>query len=464
MGSRALLVRCFSRALLVRCFQPLHVRPTRWPAWLQAVLAPVQAAHLHLLSDQLSDDADFESTLRPQLLPSEDWSDVDAWRGNVRLLAWLRSEAISRHPQTLRLLPPAEEALLPAGALPVLPDAATVRRLFERSRPDGSVPATKRAQRQEQQGPLGSTEGVAFSEVVHGAGGLLRGRGALNAFCERHGMYELLTQELVQGLAAHIRARLPALRAAAAAAAARDRGEEELVAVEEEDDEDEVEDVVVLEVGAGSGALTYHLREALRGERCAVLACDSRTQALPGFQFPLGERLASAAPSAALGRAPTPEGRAPTPLRPACAGESGEALLELSHAAALRRVQPSLVLCSWMPMGRDLSRAFRGCESVQEYVLLGEADDGACGDNWETWGNRAFRPSPHEQEEQGAPPAPPYQADGFARVELPELSGWMVSRYDGEGAAEACASCAVSFVRQPRRYSEPEAPAGTEDA
>ena len=62
----------------------------------------------------------------------------------------------------------------------------------------------------------------------------------------------------------------------------------------------------------------------------------------------------------------------------------------MSHEAALRITQPSMVLCAWMPMGRDLSRAFRRCESVQEYVLLGEADDGACGDNWETWGNPAF--------------------------------------------------------------------------
>mgnify|MGYP004180411625 FL=1 len=51
------------------------------------------------------------------------------------------------------------------------------------------------------------------------------------------------------------------------------------------------------------------------------------------------------------------------------------------------------------------------------------------------------------------PPVPPpvalHAEDGFARVELPALSRWMVSRYDGEGEGEACLSCAVSFVRQP---------------
>lgn len=35
---------------------------------------------------------------------------------------------------------------------------------------------------------------------------------------------------------------------------------------------------------------------------------------------------------------------------------------------------------------------FRCCESVDEYVLLGEAHDGSCGHNWETWGNQAFAP------------------------------------------------------------------------
>ena len=47
------------------------------------------------------------------------------------------------------------------------------------------------------------------------------------------------------------------------------------------------------------------------------------------------------------------------------------------------------------------------------------------------------------------PPVAPHAEDGFARVELPALSRWMVSRYDGEGEGEACLSCAVSFVRQP---------------
>jgi len=125
--------------MLLRSFRPLHIG---WPSWAQAVLAPIQGLHLRLLSERAllpGSAADLERKLRPLLLPTEDWSDTGAWRGNTRLLAWLRSEAILRHPQTQRLLPAAEAELLPAGELPVLPDAATVRRLFERTRPDGEV-------------------------------------------------------------------------------------------------------------------------------------------------------------------------------------------------------------------------------------------------------------------------------------------------------------------------------------
>ena len=44
---------------------------------------------------------------------------------------------------------------------------------------------------------------------------------------------------------------------------------------------------------------------------------------------------------------------------------------------------------------------------------------------------------------------------GWAVLRTQELSGWMVSRYDGEGD-EACHSCAVAFVRRPPAEVEAE--------
>ena len=265
--------------MLLRSFRPLHIG---WPAWARAVLAPIQELHLRLLSERTlipGSGVDLERKLRPLLLPSEDWSDADAWRGNLRLLAWLRSEVILRHPQTQRLLPAAEAELLPVGELPILPDAAMVRRLFERTRPDGA-PVRLSTMGEAASAATGSTRHVSFADVLHGAGGLVRGRGALNAFCERHGLYEVLTRELVADLAAHIRARLPALQAAAALGRGGDDAE---LTEDEEDEEDGCEHpVVILEVGAGSGALSFHLREALRGAACEVVACDNGAQSLPG--------------------------------------------------------------------------------------------------------------------------------------------------------------------------------------
>ena len=93
-----------------------------------------------------------------------------------------------------------------------------------------------------------------------------------------------------------------------------------------------------------------------------------------------------------------------------------------------------MVLCSWMPPGQDWTADFRrpvdiandataygendGDEGeeperlVEEYILIGEADDGTCGHNWHTWGNADFRT------EEDAP----HDLDGYERVNLSDLT------------------------------------------
>ena len=61
--------------------------------------------------------------------------------------------------------------------------------------------------------PSGSTCGVAFEEVLERSGGLIAGRGAWAAFAEEAGVYELVTSELVEALAAYVEARRPELLA-----------------------------------------------------------------------------------------------------------------------------------------------------------------------------------------------------------------------------------------------------------
>lgn len=45
-----------------------------------------------------------------------------------------------------------------------------------------------------------------------------------------------------------------------------------------------------------------------------------------------------------------------------------------------------MVLCCWQPLATDFTRAIRATPSVQEYLLIGEADSDICGDVELTWG------------------------------------------------------------------------------
>ena len=133
--------------------------------------------------------------------------------------------------------------------------------------------------------------------------------------------YQVVTRELVDGLAAWLRTRA-------------------LVCAPEE--------LIVLEVGAGDGHLGRALGDALAG--------------------------GDGAPAAAVRYISTD-------VEPRGAG-----VLRAGYAEVVRAHAPSIVLCSWMPLGHDWTAAFRACGSVRAYVLIGEVDDGCCGQPWATWG------------------------------------------------------------------------------
>lgn len=111
-----------------------------------------------------------------------------------------------------------------------------------------------------------------------------------------------------------------------------------------------------------------------------------------------------------------------------------------------------VILCSWMPMNQDWTAMFRRA-GVDEYILIGECDDGQCGDNWETWGNREFL-SDLEAELSGAPddPSPaqrpkPFEKDGYKRSDLDTLALYQFSRFDCKVSKTGRT---VSFRRQHR--------------
>ena len=83
---------------------------------------------------------------------------------------------------------------------------------------------------------------------------------------------------------------------------------------------------------------------------------------------------------------------------------------KISHLDALNKYKPDIVISSWMELGQDWTSSFRACSSVQEYILIGEADSGVCGRLWETWGVGS--------RSRGKRRRPPFEQDGFTRHNL----------------------------------------------
>ncbi|KAL1512030.1 hypothetical protein AB1Y20_005305 [Prymnesium parvum] len=171
-------------------------------------------------------------------------------------------------------------------------------------------------------------------------------------------VYEVITAELVDGLASWLR---------------REQRRSEPAALR------------VVEVGAGDGALTLHLRAALAGSEVSLVATDSGVRAIEAAH--------------------------------------GAEVLRLEYQQALGALAPSVVLCCWMPLGEDWTASFRACRSVQAYVLIGEADDGCCGRPWATWG---------------------YVADGDDDVDALSVSSTSSSGDDSQDPEEPQTECGSS--------------------
>lgn len=146
--------------------------------------------------------------------------------------------------------------------------------------------------------------------------------------------------------------------------------------------------IVILEVGAGNGRLTYFLEKKLNEKmfgKFRIIASD------PGDWEVI-----------------------PTTFT----------VEKMGNLQALEKYQPKIVMCSWMPLHKDFSADFRSTPSVEEYILIGEAG-GACGDEWETWGMGSERG--HKGE------TIPYEKDGFeiaSGPELDELRHFQIGRAD----------------------------------
>jgi len=162
--------------------------------------------------------------------------------------------------------------------------------------------------------------------------------------------------------------------------------------------------LIILEIGAGNGRLSHFLEQKLEEripKQTKVIATDSDTWALKK-DFPVEQ---------------------------------------LKHDEAMKKYNPDIVIFSWMPYREDSSKDIRKVKSVQEYILIGETDEGCCGDEWETWGQSWAMDEDYEGEK-----TPLYELDGFKRENLDDLSELQICRTDDPG--DYFHSRTVSFKRK----------------
>ena len=384
----------------------------------------------------------FESYMRPILVPNERWSDIMRWQMNIRFLHWARNEflaakygldlkeALEAYPK-LRSGPQVLESKAKRKLKFVLgdkdsagekewlqstPSAHLVQTAFQMqswSRKKDNDAAWKRMiqitygldgeviplpgsdKKIAKVNPETDVSHLSVEDILEVTGTGVSSSGTFNLFCERYDIYQLWTRDYIDGLAAYLLHR-----------SQRHSG-----------------DTLVLEVGAGDGFLSQLLREAFASK-------PQRERRQPKTQrrkMPTKKSQSKQVPDVIA----TDDGSWDI-LSVAPVEDLGvmDAIEKYTKDESLQVI----VLCSWMPVGADWTALFRD-HNVCEYILIGEYDDGNCGDNWRTWGNIDYRfDDPQslvvDQEDSGMPMIPAYEAEGYSRVELEDLANFHFSRLD----------------------------------
>uniref|UniRef100_A0A7S1ZTS6 Methyltransferase domain-containing protein n=1 Tax=Ditylum brightwellii TaxID=49249 RepID=A0A7S1ZTS6_9STRA len=274
--------------------------------------------------------------------------------------------------------------------------------------------------------------------------------GLFNVYCDERGIYELWNVEYMQELALYLMNRIQELT----------RGS---------DDE-----VIIMDVGAGDGALMYHLEQYIQMElEHSDQEYHFKQKAQKNSAFNSTKKKKHAAT--------TTKRKTNIQMPKMIATDNGSwniqqlfgkvEMLDVVSSIAkyttsdctahdskqTNKKKHMIVLCSWMPMGEDWTHLFRQSQQqlqdnqskdttciIQEYILIGESDDGSCGHNWLTWGNPNFLDDDDDDMETQAT-ATLYEKDGYQRIDLEKLSSLQFSRYDS--SVSSC-SKTVSFQRK----------------
>jgi hypothetical protein len=354
-----------------------------------------------------------EKYLRPVLVPHEQWSDAYIWQFHRRFLHWVRVEYLfARHGHRMQAALEAYPELRCGPMVQKSNDTnkETIPRINLTSTRMvaglQSYAANKDRHRERQrmrtlaqqlQGEVREAfgGGLAFSDIPEDAdvsklsledllelaGENVSVCGAGNAWCEESHRYQLWTKEYIEGLGNYLLQRCrkhPGVTR-------------------------------ILDMGAGDGLLTTFLRQHIKQAiRSQPIAFEPEMIAIDDGNWKISHESLV------------------VPL-------SVEAALTRYAGSDNEQEQPFvIILCSWMPTNEDWTALFRQYQ-VSEYILIGEADDGQCGNNWETWGNPAYRGDDPLQAPDSYNLVPaPYVIDGYQRSELKQLLPYQFSRHDSK--------------------------------
>lgn len=388
--------------------------------------------------------------VRPALLPNESWSEdvVAHWQFYPRLVRWLRSEYLSArfgpHVQAARQAFPAliQSPQFSIDIPPIyqnLPKSSLVRSALCIADGDGNGKRNKHAAEtwawasSKDRGALiksmqsiaaryggktqvvrggalcwnelpekTSTKDMSLSDILQLLGASVQVCGPLNTWLEQRRQFQFWTREYIATLGQYILERC--------------NGHS---------------NVTVLEVGAGDGLLTALLQDYLQDHSSVA---SKKVKGL-AEKRPKSSPLTTDSSSVLTFVATDNE---------SWSIRKKATVVKLDYRQALEKYaredgNPVIVLCSWMPMNDDWTVDFRANTAVTEYILIGEADDGQCGDHWETWGNPEF----NERGDSSA--IAPFERDGFERRDLVSLLPYQFSRYDSAISKEGTT---VSFRRK----------------
>lgn len=317
----------------------------------------------------------------------------------------------------------------------------------------------------------GNLNSLSTLELLEVVGCDVDNRNGFNAWCESHDVFEFLTQDYITSLTSYLKTRAASLTMIADDDEQLGEGEGKTKDDSLSKEKRKGDKFTILELGAGNGRLAFFLRRQLMNSghgktKSSNFKKTKKSNKNSDYHFQNKAAISKQFNSMKIEYIAIDHGGWSIRKNATSSDLGVDGYVEkLDYQKALLKYQPDLVLVSWMPMGEDWTRHIRNMKSVQEYILIGETDDGCCGHNFETWGNSDFKPSSlpqnkvlseesnnnnskEEEEEVGGGELviAPYAVDDWERVNHDEMSSLQLCRFDSEDFVGN--SKTVSFTRK----------------